>query len=112
MPLPTTAPSEPVLPWSAGAGVGVGSPALACHPAADLESAQRGPAAADCGGVTFFALLALFPALAAFVSLYGLLFDPSSIARHAAVLEGLVPGPVTDVVSAQLDRLPGNRARR
>ena len=31
------------------------------------------------GGVTFFVLLALFPALGAFVSLYGLVLDPATI---------------------------------
>jgi membrane protein len=57
------------------------------------------------GGVTFFSLLALFPALAAFVSVYGMAFDPATIGRHAAELEGLIPGPATDLVQAQLARL-------
>jgi membrane protein len=33
-------------------------------------------------GVTFYGLLAIFPALAALVSLYGLFADPASIAGH------------------------------
>ncbi|MBN9092501.1 YhjD/YihY/BrkB family envelope integrity protein, partial [Pandoraea pnomenusa] len=33
-------------------------------------------------GVTFYLLLALFPALAAFVSLYGFVADPKTIADH------------------------------
>jgi membrane protein len=36
------------------------------------------------GGVTFYLLLALFPALAAFVSLYGFVADPHTIADHIA----------------------------
>ena len=34
-------------------------------------------------GVVFYCLLALFPALAAFVSIYGLVSDPSTVARIA-----------------------------
>ncbi len=37
----------------------------------------------NAAGVTFYALLALFPAIAAFVSIYGLFADPSRIARPA-----------------------------
>ncbi len=39
-------------------------------------------------GVTFYLLLALFPALAALVSLYGLVADPSTIADHLRELAG------------------------
>src|SRR5579871_4397496 len=37
-------------------------------------------------GVTFYSILALFPALAALVSLYGLFADPASIAGHLDTL--------------------------
>lgn len=42
-------------------------------------------------GVAFFALLALVPALVAFVSLYGLLADPADVARHVGELLGAAP---------------------
>ena len=42
-------------------------------------------------GVTFYLLLALFPALAAFVSLYGFVADPITIADHIAFLGGFLP---------------------
>ena len=39
---------------------------------------------AEAASVTFYALLALFPAIASLISLYGLVTDPASIARPAA----------------------------
>ena len=42
-------------------------------------------------GATFYLLLALFPALAAFVSLYGFVADPATVADHIAYLGGLLP---------------------
>jgi hypothetical protein len=33
-------------------------------------------------GVTFFVLLAIFPAIAAMVAIYGLLADPSTVSQH------------------------------
>src|ERR1041385_3279522 len=41
------------------------------------------------GGVTFFVLLAFFPALSAFVSLYGLFADVNTAREHLNVLRGL-----------------------
>lgn len=57
------------------------------------------------GGVTFYLLLALFPALAAFVSLYGFVADPNTIADHIAYLGGLLPGAGLDLIKAQLKSL-------
>ena len=42
-------------------------------------------------GATFYLLLALFPALAAFVSIYGFVADPVTVADHIAFLGGLLP---------------------
>lgn len=42
-------------------------------------------------GVTFYALLALFPALTALVSIYGLVADPGTIAQQIATVEGFLP---------------------
>lgn len=56
-------------------------------------------------GVTFFALLALFPALGAFVSLYGLIGDASQ-ARHLIMgLSGVLPSGAVTVISTQLGHL-------
>ena len=60
---------------------------------------------ATAGGVTFFALLALFPALGAFVSLYGLFFDRHDIAKQLTLLSGFVPGDVVTFFSGELTRI-------
>ncbi|MBC2771330.1 YihY/virulence factor BrkB family protein [Rhizobium sp. AQ_MP] len=56
-------------------------------------------------GVAFYLLLALFPGLAAMVSLYGLVFDTSSIAGQMQFFSGLVPGDAMDLVLGQLEEL-------
>lgn len=62
-------------------------------------------------GTTYYLLLALFPALAAFVSLYGLFADPVTIASHVSYLIGLLPQDGLDLIRDQLDALAakGNR---
>lgn len=57
------------------------------------------------GGVSFFALLAIFPALAILVSLYGLLADPGEAARLGQALSSLVPGAARPVLQSELLRL-------
>ena len=57
------------------------------------------------GGVTFFGLLALFPALAAFVSLYGLFFDPATAEQQVRLLNGVLPAEALGFVSDQIKRL-------
>ncbi|WP_299657120.1 YihY/virulence factor BrkB family protein [uncultured Jannaschia sp.] len=56
-------------------------------------------------GVTFYALLALFPALAALVSIYGLFADPATIQGHITALEGVLPGGTMEIISGQLESL-------
>src|SRR5690349_14984810 len=56
-------------------------------------------------GVTFYLLLALFPALAAFVSLYGFVADPKTIADHVAYLGGILPSGGVDIIRGQLQAL-------
>ncbi len=56
-------------------------------------------------GVTFYLLLALFPALAALVSVYGLVADPQTIANQISSIGGVVPPTVLDIVRAQLESL-------
>jgi len=60
---------------------------------------------ANAAGVTFYALLALFPAIAALVSLYGLVADPATISRHLELLVGLLPGGAIDVIREQMTRV-------
>lgn len=56
-------------------------------------------------GVTFYLLLALFPMLGTFVALYGLVADPATVAEHAGFLQGVMPGPATELLSAEMARL-------
>lgn len=52
-------------------------------------------------GVTFYGLLALFPALAAFVSLYGLVADPGTVADHLGMLSGVMPAQAYGLIRDQ-----------
>ncbi len=57
------------------------------------------------GGVTFPTLFAVFPAIAAFVSLYGLFFDPLKARDDITLLALLLPPGVTAFVVEQMDRI-------
>jgi membrane protein len=56
-------------------------------------------------GVTFYSILALFPAIAALVSLYGLFADPATIAGHLDSLKGVLPGGAVQIIGDELNRL-------
>lgn len=60
-------------------------------------------------GLTFFALLGIFPALAAIVSVYGLFTDPASIAEQISLLEGFLPGGALDMLAAQMTDIASRR---
>jgi membrane protein len=56
-------------------------------------------------GVTFYGLLALFPAVAALVSLYGLFTDPASISEQLRLLSGFLPDGALEVIGDQVKRI-------
>jgi membrane protein len=56
-------------------------------------------------GVTFYALLAIFPALAALVSLYALIADPTTIQSHLDLLSSIVPGGAMQIITEQVNRI-------
>jgi membrane protein len=56
-------------------------------------------------GVAFSALLALFPALGAFVSLYGVFADPALAREQLATLGGFVPAEGLEILGEQMNRL-------
>src|SRR3954452_11520415 len=56
-------------------------------------------------GVTFYGLLAVFPDLAALVSIYGLFGDPATIQEHLNTLAGFVPGRAMAVIGEQVNRI-------
>jgi membrane protein len=63
------------------------------------------------GGVAYYGLLALFPAIAALVALYGLFADPTTIVTHLDSLSGVLPGGGIEVLRDELTRISesGNR---
>ena len=60
-------------------------------------------------GVVFYGLLAIFPAITAFVSLYGLLADPSTIHERLSLATGVLPQGALNILSEQLTRLTSHR---
>src|ERR1700722_8592272 len=60
------------------------------------------------GGVSFFVLLATFPAITALVSAYGLFFNPARIANDIGQLGDLVPANVLTIVHEQATRIASN----
>jgi membrane protein len=56
-------------------------------------------------GVTYYALLAIFPAIAALVSIYGLFADPATIQEHLNALSGVMPGGALEIVGEQVKRI-------
>ncbi|MCI3180534.1 ribonuclease BN [Caulobacter sp. CCUG 60055] len=64
---------------------------------------DRLPAVA--GGVTFYALLAIFPALGVFVSLYGLFADLGAVEHQLDQMSAVFPPSVVDLVGDQMVRL-------
>jgi membrane protein len=56
-------------------------------------------------GITYYSILAIFPALAALVAIYGVFSDPGSIAKHLDEVAGFVPGGAIEVAREQLTRV-------
>ena len=56
-------------------------------------------------GVVFYGLLALFPAVTAFVSLYGLFAKASTINEHLSLVSGLMPGGGVEIIQEQVNRI-------
>ncbi|TRW97268.1 YihY/virulence factor BrkB family protein [Paracoccus sp. M683] len=56
-------------------------------------------------GVTFFSLLALFPAITAFVSIYGLFADPQKIVDNFEMLNRFIPAEALRIVLDQTERI-------
>jgi membrane protein len=63
------------------------------------------------GGVAFFILLAIFPAITALVSAYGLFFNASTITNNLSLLADIVPANVLSIVHEQAQRIGANSGR-
>ncbi|WP_029008447.1 YihY/virulence factor BrkB family protein [Azospirillum halopraeferens] len=55
------------------------------------------------GGVAYYALLAMFPAIAAAVSIYGLVADPTAVETHVEQLAGILPDQALEVLRQQAE---------
>jgi membrane protein len=53
-------------------------------------------------GVAFYAILAVFPAITAFVSLFGLFADPAAVQEQFASLQGVIPAEAWTLLDDQL----------
>jgi membrane protein len=56
-------------------------------------------------GAAFYGLFAVFPAIAAIVSLYGLFTTPETVQQHVQMLETIVPEQGRQVLTGQLQRV-------
>lgn len=57
------------------------------------------------GGVTFYLILAIFPGIAALISIYGLFADPATIASHLDTIANVAPSGAMQVLHDELNRL-------
>jgi membrane protein len=57
------------------------------------------------GGVTYYVILALFPGLAALVSIYGLVADPRQIENQVNSLSGVLPGSAEQLIGGERHQL-------
>lgn len=58
-------------------------------------------------GVAFFAMLAIFPGLAAIIAIFGLWSDPVVIQDQINLLRGIVPDEIYGLLNSQLTRIAG-----
>ena len=56
-------------------------------------------------GVAFYFLLAMFPLLAALVSMYGLFTDQQTLLQHMNLLVGVIPEQSREILEAQIESL-------
>jgi membrane protein len=69
------------------------------------SATKRHHASVLAGGVAFFAFLSMFPALAALVSLYGLLADPEDVTRQVNAFAGALPPDIQTAIHDQMAKL-------
>ena len=62
----------------------------------------------EAAGITFYTLLALFPALAALVSIYGLFANPATISDHLNAISQVVPGGGMQIITDRVQSLTSN----
>lgn len=63
---------------------------------------------AHCASVGFFGFLSIFPAMAVFVLLYGLVFSPAEMQEQISLLRPFIPDTVYGVLNSRLNELVSN----
>lgn len=71
------------------------------------DAMSRNRLVAVSAGIAFYSLLALFPAIAALVSLYGLFSDPATVGTHLDTLGSFVPASGMDLIRDQIAHVTG-----
>lgn len=66
---------------------------------------------AEAAGVTFYTLLAVFPAIASLISIYGLVADPATIGKHLSGIAGVVPQGGMQIISEQVKSLTSSPSK-
>jgi len=61
-------------------------------------------------GVAFYGFLAIFPALAAFVSTYGLLVSPSELQNDLKTVGSVLPPQTSELIQSQLERIVSSQS--
>ena len=61
-------------------------------------------------GVAFFGVLALFPGMATFVSLYGMFADVHDAQKHLALLAGVLPADSLTFIGTEMIRIAANKS--
>lgn len=62
-------------------------------------------------GVAFYSLLAIFPAIAATVMIYGLFADPADVQRQLAPLQDVIPPDAFQIIEGQLSAVASKGAQ-
>ena len=65
----------------------------------------------EAAAVTFYGLLAVFPALAALVSLFGLFADPKLVVDQVNALRSILPGGAMDLLGSELHTLTSSSGK-
>jgi membrane protein len=74
-----------------------------------VNAFSRDRVSANAAGAAFFMIFAIVPALAAMVSLYGLVGDPSRLRDQLTDLDAFLPPAMLDLMDGELDRLIDQR---
>ncbi len=110
-PVPPVSSQAPSAPSRQAAGQGATTPTEI--PAAGWWTIAKRTAGkfgenelmSEAASVTFYALLSLVPAITALVSLYGLVADPTTIAKQLDSLAGVIPSGGMEIIGEQVKRL-------